>query len=191
MTSGRSDIYGHPELEVDLEEEVSFFSQIRRSDAAFHKLRRLQPRLKSASEESGVEDQHVLRDFDSGYAGSESFFTVRGRFDSQSLRHIRESSNASDQREYIPNLAGPEDNAESRWQQQHRAITNLQNRISLTAGLGNYSRTPELRVSHKLEERKRRSEMKELFDDLDKAVPNNGVARGSKWEILSKGILSP
>jgi hypothetical protein len=34
MTSGRSDIYGHPELEVDLEEEVSFFSQIRRSVTA-------------------------------------------------------------------------------------------------------------------------------------------------------------
>lgn len=70
---------------------------------------------------------------------------------------------------------------------QHRAVANLQSESGSAAGLGNYSRTPELRVSHKLAERKRRSEMKDLFDDLNKAVPNNGGTKASKWEILSKG----
>lgn len=74
---------------------------------------------------------------------------------------------------------------------QHRAVANLQSESGSAAGLGNYSRTPELRVSHKLAERKRRSEMKDLFDDLNKAVPNNGGTKASKWEILSKGILLP
>jgi len=71
---------------------------------------------------------------------------------------------------------------------QHRAVANLQSESGSAAGLGNYSRTPELRVSHKLAERKRRSEMKDLFDDLNKAVPNNGGTKASKWEILSKAI---
>jgi hypothetical protein len=71
---------------------------------------------------------------------------------------------------------------------QHRAVANLQGENGSAAGLGNYSRTPELRVSHKLAERKRRSEMKDLFDDLNKAVPNSGGTKASKWEILSKGM---
>ena len=70
---------------------------------------------------------------------------------------------------------------------QHRAIANLRDEGSSAAGLGNYSRTPELRVSHKLAERKRRSEMKDLFEDLNKAVPTSGGTKASKWEILSKG----
>lgn len=69
-------------------------------------------------------------------------------------------------------------------QLQHRSIASLQNDQNAT---GNYSRTPELRVSHKLAERKRRSEMKDLFEDLNRAVPANGGAKASKWEILTKG----
>ena len=71
---------------------------------------------------------------------------------------------------------------------QHRSISALQSDNMSASGVGNYSRTPELRVSHKLAERKRRSEMKDLFEDLNKAVPAPGGTKASKWEILTKGI---
>lgn len=74
---------------------------------------------------------------------------------------------------------------------QHRSVTNLQTaEPPSAAGSGNYSRTPELRVSHKMAERKRRSEMKSLFDELNGILPNSPGSKSSKWEILTKCMFS-
>lgn len=71
---------------------------------------------------------------------------------------------------------------------QHKQLGDLQAEdAAAQAGAQPYSRTPELRVSHKLAERKRRTEMKELFEQLRDLMPQERGSKASKWEILSKG----
>jgi hypothetical protein len=71
---------------------------------------------------------------------------------------------------------------------QNRAVSDLQSDAGSVSGSQPYSRTPELRVSHKLAERKRRTEMKELFDNLRDLMPQERGNKASKWEILTKGM---
>lgn len=55
----------------------------------------------------------------------------------------------------------------------------------LTRRSSTSSRSEDHRLSHKLAERKRRKEMKDVFDSLKDSLPP-GVPKSSKWEILNE-----
>ncbi|KAK4690892.1 hypothetical protein P7C71_g5997, partial [Lecanoromycetidae sp. Uapishka_2] len=69
---------------------------------------------------------------------------------------------------------------------QHKQVSDLASEADSPEANSPYSRTPALRNSHKIAERKRRTEMKHLFDALRAQIPASHGSKSSKWEILSK-----
>ena len=58
---------------------------------------------------------------------------------------------------------------------------------SVGSGDARWKRSPRLKYSHKMAERKRRREMKHVFEELRNEIPSHDTKQ-SKWEILSQAV---
>ncbi|PLW04936.1 hypothetical protein PCANC_27510 [Puccinia coronata f. sp. avenae] len=84
----------------------------------------------------------------------------------------------------------PQESAPLASQPDMDLIDQSNNRLAPGGTLSPYSRSPELKISHKLAERKRRKEMRDLFDELREVLPvtDERHSKGSKWETLSRAV---
>lgn len=105
------------------------------------------------------------------------------RLDERRFRRMTTSVNAG---ELTSPAASPEMPGTHHHSLQHKQVSMAGESDSPDAA-SPYSRTPALRASHKLAERKRRTEMKYLFEQLRNQIPASHGSKSSKWEILSKG----
>ena len=115
-----------------------------------------------------------------------SQFTTESRLP-PGQRRLDDSLSPVEYRQRLSNASGEFPAVHHHHSLQHRQLGDLRSEESAHAGTQPYSRTPELRVSHKLAERKRRTEMKELFEQLRDLMPQERGSKASKWEILTKG----
>ncbi|KAJ2356378.1 hypothetical protein GGF43_002110 [Coemansia sp. RSA 2618] len=97
-----------------------------------------------------------------------------------SLHHIREHS--------VPELIGERDDEDDDEDESLGYDDAHMSPDKTTSADGTMMSSAKIRTIHKLAERRRRREMKNLFDTLRKCLPIDKSIRLSKWEVLKKAI---